>query len=256
MGSGFSFRECFSEFIGVFTLVYFGGWSVILVVNEKIDLLSVAMVHSITLGLYIWAGGAYSGCHFNPAVTFAFFVGKHIDSLKMTFYVVSQFCGSYMAAVVLYYTIPEVLYLTSYDKGAELGSPHMNPEFYGLTGFIMEIMGTFVLQFIICCLASQGNAPGYAFVIGFGIAISVFSIGGITGASINPFRYLGPALLSMQLSDAWIYLIAPLIGSAAAMILHQKVFELSDWEKAEIEAEKLAAKEAELAKNEATEQTA
>ena len=243
MGSGFAFRECFSEFMGVLTLVYFGGWSVILVVNEKIDLLSVAMVHSITLGLYIWAGGAYSGCHFNPAVTFAFFIGKHIDALKLTFYVVSQFCGSYLAAVMLYYTIPEVLYLTSYDKGAELGSPHMNPEYYSITGFIMEAAGTFVLQFIICCLASQGNAPGYSFVIGFGIAISVFSIGGITGASINPFRYLGPALLSMQLNDSWIYLIAPLFGSARAMILHQKVFELPDSEKAELEAEQLKANE-------------
>ena len=237
MGSSFTFRECFSEFIGVLTLVYFGGWSVILVVNEKIDLLSVAMVHSITLGLYIWAGGAYSGCHFNPAVTFAFFVGKKIDTLKLTFYVVSQFCGSYIAACMLYYTIPEVLYLTSFDKGAELGSPHMNPEHYLITGFILEAFGTFILQFIICCLADQGKAPSYSFVIGFGIAVSVFSIGGITGASINPFRYLGPALLSLQLHDSPVYIFGPLLGSAGAMLLYERVFAMSDFEKKELNAE-------------------
>ena len=228
------FKECFTEFMGVFTLVFFGGWSVVLIANGKIDLISVSMVHSIALGIFIWCGGAYSGCHFNPAVSTALLVTKRLDSVKYTHYVASQFIGSLTAAIFLYITVPEPLYSISFSNGAGLGSPHFNYSYSFVSGIIMEAIGTFILMFVVCCLVDQNKAPQYSMVIGFVVGLCILAIGEVTGSSVNPFRYIGPALLSGCLWDCFIYLFAPLVGSVGAVMLYDHLFALSDEEKEDI----------------------
>lgn len=233
MASGFAFRECFAEFMGVFALVFFGGWATVLVVNEKIDLQSVALVHSFSIGIFMWVGGSFSNCHFNPAISLAFFAVKKIDAIKLLFYVISQFIGSYIGALLIYYTLPETLYTVAYDKNAELGCPHLNNSFKAINGFIMETVGAFIVTFVFACLADQDKTPHYSLVIGFATGLSYLSIGELSGASANPFRYFGPALLSTYLWDSYIYLIVPFLGSLLAVAVYEYIFALSDSEKAE-----------------------
>lgn len=234
MSTPIPFRECFTEFMGVFTLVFFGGWSVILAVNEQIDLVAVSMVHAIALGVFIWCGGAYSGCHFNPAVSTALLATNRIDINKYTHYVASQFVGSLGAALFLYFTVPEPLYSVAASKGAELGSPHFNYGYSALTGILMEAIGTFILMFVVCCLVDQNKAPQYSMVIGFAVGLSILAIGEVTGSSVNPMRYLGPAILSASIWDCYIYIIGPVLGSVGAIHLYDNFFALSSGEKEDI----------------------
>lgn len=233
MASAFAFRECFAEFMGVLTLVFFGGWSIVLVINDKIDLNSVALVHAFAIGIFMWVGHSHAHCHFNPAISIAFFAIKKIDALKLLFYIVAQFVGSYIGALLVYYTLPESLYTIAYDRNAELGCPHLNNTFKAFAALIMETIGTFIVTFAFVCLAERGKMPFYSLVIGFATSLAYLASGELHGPSVNPFRYLGPALLSFNLWDSYIYLIVPLLGALAAVALHEYVFVLSDSEKAE-----------------------
>ena len=235
MSSGFSFGECFAEFLGVFTLVLFGGWAIVLCVNDRIDTLEVAMVHSFAIGIFMWTGGAYSKCHFNPAISVAFFAVKKIDAVKLIFYIVSQFIGSYMGGLIVYYTLPETLYSRAYENYSVIGCPHLNNTYKGFTALLMETVGTFLITLVFACLADQNKTPYYSLIIGFSTGLSYLTAGVSNGASVNPFRYLGPALLTFTLWDSYIYVIVPFLGSLAAIAVYEYIFALSDKEKAEYE---------------------
>ena len=234
MTSAFAFRECFAEFMGVLALVFFGGWSTVLIVNEKIDLQGVAITHALAIGVFMWVGGTHSKCHFNPAISVAFFAVKKIDAIKLVFYVVAQFIGSYVGGLLIYYTLPEVLYTKAYDNYAELGCPTLNNTYKGFTALLLEIIGTFLITLVFACLADQGKTPYYGPVVGFATGLSYLSAGEKSGASVNPFRYLGPALLNFNLWDSYIYVIVPFLGSLAAIAVYEYIFALSEEERAEI----------------------
>lgn len=235
MATGFAFRECFAEFMGVLTLVFFGGWATVLVINDKSDLQGVAMVHAFAIGIFAWAGQAYSKCHFNPAISLGFFAVKKINGMKLVFYVTSQFIGSYVGALLVYYTLPESLYTTAYDKRAELGCPHLNNTFKAFTALTLELIGSFTATLVFVSLADQGKMPFYGPAVGFATALCYYASNELSGPSVNPFRYLGPALLTFDLIDSYMYLIVPLLGALAAVAMYEYVFALTDSEKAAIE---------------------
>ena len=231
MASTFSFRECFAEFMGVLTLVFFGGWATVLIVNDKLDLLDVALVHSLSIGIFMWAGGAFCKGHFNPAISMASFAVGNIDGLKLVFYIVSQFIGSYVGALLIYYTLPETLYTEAFDNYAEIGCPRLNNTYKGFTALLMEAIGAFIITLVYACLHDQSKTPYYSLIVGLATGISYLTAGENTGPSVNPFRYLGPALLTFNLWDSYIYVIVPFLGSLAAVAAHDYIFALSEKEK-------------------------
>lgn len=224
MSSEFTFRECFNEFIGMLTLNYFAGWAVVMFANEKIDLMSIAIITSIIIATFTWTGAAYSKCHFNPAITVGYLVSKKISLIKSVFYLTSQLVGSYIGAIMLYYTLPDVLYTAAKDNGAELGCPHINNEFNFLSCFLAEFLGTFLVVFVYSNLDGEGKCTRFPIATGFAYGMTILMIGEITGGAANPFRYLGPALLSLQLWDGYVYLISPFLGGIAAVFLFDNVF--------------------------------
>ena len=233
MSSTFAFRECFAEFMGLLTLVFLGGWASVLAANQVINLEEVAIVHGLTIGIFMWCGAAYSKCHFNPAISIAFFAVKKINSIKLIFYVVSQFLGSYMGGLLVYYTLPNALYTEAFDNYAEIGCPLLHNTYRGFTALFMEVLGAFLVTLVFVCLAEQGKAAYFSLVIGFTTGLFYLTTGEMTGASINPFRYLGPALLIFNIYDSYIYVIVPFLGSLAAIAVHEYIFALSEKEKAQ-----------------------
>lgn len=88
---------------------------------------------------------------------------------------------------------------------------------------VLEMLVSFVLAFVYFSLSNQEGSTS-AFPLGFCLGFAILCIGNITGGSVNPFRYLGPALLSLNLHDAHVYIIGPMIGAIGAGYLYKNVF--------------------------------
>jgi aquaporin Z len=155
----------------------------------------------------IYAIGDSSGAHFNPAVTFGFSLKGVFPWRRLPAYWVAQIAGSIFAALLL-----DALFGPIKNLGAT--TPH-----YGeAAAFVMEIALTTLLVSVILGTATRYSlvGPNAAIAVGGTIALCGFFGGPISGASMNPARSLGPALVSGHLTHAWIYLIAPLMGSLTA----------------------------------------
>lgn len=227
-------RELLSELIGVFCLVYFGGWSVLLATAGILDVLGVGLVHSGILGVLIWTGCAFAGCHFNPALTVGFIASKGIDAAKGCLYILFQFFGTVLGAILLKYTAPSQLLQSAVSAGCDFGGPHQGTEFSWTAACFLEFIGTFMLMFVVKSLCAENKASLYAPLIGCVIGMSVLCFGSFTGTGINPFRYLGPALLALRLSDFYIYMIPPLFGAVAAAFSYDSIFDFGQIDEKEI----------------------
>ena len=227
-------RELLAEAIGVFGLVYFGGWSVILSTAGRLDVLGVGLVHSGILGVLIWSGCAFAGCHFNPALTIGFICIRSIDFLKGIFYIIFQFFGTVLGALALQLSVPSILLQSAVSVGADFGGPHQGTDFSAASACFLEFIGTFMLMFVVKSLCAEDKAFMYAPLIGCVIGMCVLCFGSFTGTGINPFRYFGPALLSGKLGDFYIYIIFPIIGAIAAAFAYEYLFDFSDSEEKEL----------------------
>lgn len=227
-------RELFAECIGVFGLVYFGGWSVLLATAGILDVLGVGLVHAGILGVLIWTGCAFAGCHFNPALTVGFMINKEIDPVKGVLYILFQFFGTVLGALVLKYTAPSQLLASAVAAGCDYGGPHSGAEFNWTAACFLEFIGTFMLMFVVKSLCAENKASFYAPLIGCVIAMSVLCFGSFTGTGINPFRYLGPALMGLKLNDFYIYMIPPLIGASFSCFAYNVIFDFGTVDEKEV----------------------
>jgi MIP family channel proteins len=175
------------------------------------------MAHGIALMVVIYAWGAVSGGHANPAVTFGLVVAGKISWERAIWYWVGQFLGAALAAYLLLYLLG-----ASSGLGATTGSlTNTDP----LKAIIIEAVLTFFLVIAVYGTAvsgRNGNAAGAA--IGLVLAMDILMGGPLTGGSMNPARSFGPALALGNLSYLWIYLVGPLAGGAIAGLLYSRVF--------------------------------
>jgi MIP family channel proteins len=174
--------------------------------------IGVAFTFGMAILTMIAAVGHISGGHFNPAVTIAFAITRHLPWRDVLFYVIGQFIGAILAALTLRVLIGDV---------ASLGTTL--PSGTALQSFGVEILLTATLMFVIISVATDTRAVGApaALAIGFTILLDALWGGPISGASMNPARSLGPALVSGVLTDQWVYLLAPIIGAALGGLLYQ-----------------------------------
>jgi aquaporin Z len=155
----------------------------------------------------IYSIGNVSGAHINPAVTLGFAFAGRLSWREVLPYVGSQLTGALVAAAVLRFMFPEHSTLGSTLPGVPV------------TGaFLMEVLLTFLLMFVILNVSTghmeKGVMAGVA--VGGMVALAALFGGPVSGASMNPARSLGPALVSGQFTDLWIYILAPAIGAMAA----------------------------------------
>jgi aquaporin NIP len=203
-------RKYIAELIGTFILVFCGTGAV--VVDQQTH---GAVTHSgvsITFGLVvmslIYALGEISGAHMNPAVTIAFTVAKRFHLKHVAPYIICQILGATMASLTL-----KLLFPANELLGATL------PAGSNMQSFILEILLTFFLMLVIINVATgskeQGMFAGMA--IGSVVLLEAMFAGPICGASMNPARSIGPALVSLHFQSLWIYLTAPVAGAVLAI---------------------------------------
>jgi aquaporin NIP len=208
-------RALAAELIGTFALVFAGAGAIM--VDDKTHALGhvgVAIAFGLVIMVMIYAVGHVSGAHFNPAVSFAFALTRHFSWTRMLGYWAAQVSGALIAAAILRGSLGNRAHV-----GATLpaGSPAQ--------AFLWEVVLTFFLMFVIMSVATDTRAVGEAAAIAVGGTVGLDAMfgGPVTGASMNPARSLGPALVSGDLHALWLYLVAPLVGAAIGGVAYQFV---------------------------------
>jgi MIP family channel proteins len=207
-----------AEGVGTFLLVFFicSILSVGSAGSLKLDLAGLGMLHALTLGVLVYALGASSGAHFNPAVTVGMFAIRQIRGRDAFAYIVFQLVGGILAALLVMLMFHHAGAATNYGATAVNaqvvagGSPWL--------GLIAEAVGTFMLMWAVMAVAvnPRGEKHFAGLVIGGALGLAVMVVGPATGAGLNPARWLGPALASGQFSDFWIFIVGPLVGALLA----------------------------------------
>ena len=158
------------------------------------------------------ATGHLCGAHLNPAVTTAFALTQHFPWREVPAYIAAQLLGATLGATVLF---------GLFGNQAALGATI--PRGSASQSLLLEILVTAALMFVITAVATDTRAVGElaAIAIGFTVAANAMWAGPISGASMNPARSLGPALVSGTWTDQWIYIAGPVIGAALGAAAYQ-----------------------------------
>jgi len=204
-------KRFISEIIGTFALVFCGTGA--MVINDftggTVTHVGVAITFGLIVMGMIYAFGDISGAHMNPAVTIGFAYAKKFPWKEVPAYVLAQLIGAFLASGILLYLFPE-----SQTLGATL------PGLSALKVFILEIILSFFLMVVIINVSTGSKEIGVVAGIAIGsvVLLEAMFAGPITGASMNPARSIAPAVVSGNIADLWIYILAPIIGCVLAVV--------------------------------------
>lgn len=206
-------RRVVAELVGTYGLVTAGCGAIM--VNSQTSALGhvgIALTFGLIILVMIAALGHISGAHFNPAVTIAFALTRHFPWREVLWYIAGQVSGAVLGALTLRVLIGDL---------AQLGATV--PAGSAWQSFGIEVLLTAVLMLVIISVATDTRAVGTpaALAIGFTVALDALWGGPVSGASMNPARSFGPALIAGVWTDQWLYWIAPVIGAIIGAMLYQ-----------------------------------
>lgn len=203
-------RRLLAEAAGTFMLVLIGTGAVVMDLRSggALGTLGISLAFGAVVTAMILVFGRVSGAHINPAVSLAFHLCGRLSAGDLARYVAAQCAGAVAASSLLLLAAPG-----SESYGATL--PHAGL----LPSFILEVALTLVLMGAILAVVRwrPDDLLIIALVVGATVALNAAIGGAYTGASMNPARSLGPAIVEAQLASLWLYLIAPCIGAALAV---------------------------------------
>lgn len=201
-------RPLVAEFIGTFVLVFAGCGAIAVGTASPA---AVALAFGLAIAVMVYALGHVSGAHFNPAVSIGFAIGRHFPWPRVAAYVVAQVGGAASAALLLRLTLGPAVPLGVTAPSGSSGQ-----------ALIWEIVLSFVLMLVITAVATDVRAVGEAAALAIGGTVTLGALvgGPVSGASMNPARSLGPALVSGDLASLWIYLLGPVVGASLAALVY------------------------------------
>jgi aquaporin NIP len=210
-------RRCVAEGLATFALV-FAGCGAIVLDSERggsLGATGIAAAFGLVIMAMIYATGHLSGAHLNPAVSVAFAATRHFPWREAAAYVPAQLAGAVVGAALL----RVVWHGTPADLGATV------PSIGSGSALVYEAVMTGFLMFVIMAVATDTRAIGAAAAIGIGGTVALDSLfgGGVTGASMNPARSFGPALVAGEWRQFWIYVVGPVLGALAAAWAYEVV---------------------------------
>jgi len=210
-------RRAAAEGIGVLAMVFAGCGAIVTEAEHpgSLGAVGIALVFGLIIMAMIYATGHLSGAHLNPAVTIAFVVTRHFPRAEALAYLAAQLTGALIAAGLLAAIWP--------SEPAALGTTLPTVGTGGALAY--EAVLTAFLMFVIMAVATDTRAvgAGAAIAIGGTVGLDALFGGPVTGASMNPARSIGPALVSGELHDLWVYIVAPLVGATIGALAYQLV---------------------------------
>jgi aquaporin-4 len=222
-------RAWLAEAIATFCLVFFGPLSVTMAADlfgtglSIEGIIMISLGHGAAIGIMIYAFGHVSGAHINPAVTIAMLVTRNIKGKDAAGYIGSQIVGAILAAFTHKAILPEAGARVNFGTQ---GGPSELLNFSAASGLAVEIILTFFLVTTIFMAAVHRKAAAGMAGIAIGGMIFLVHLVGVplTGASVNPARTLGPAIVSGYWDFHWIYWAGPIIGAVIAGLVMQYVY--------------------------------
>ncbi len=203
-------RRMLAELVGTFALTLVAAGSAVIFVVSNGDAGNAARYFApgLVIMAMTYSFGSVSGAHFNPVVTLAFALRRDFQWRRVPGYWLAQLAGASLAALLLLGLFGPVKHLGATE-------PH-----YGIVqSLIFEVVLTFFLITVILATATNHSLVGHnaAIAVGGTIAFDGLFGGPISGASMNPALSLGPYFVSGQLSNAWIYVVGPVLGCLLAV---------------------------------------
>jgi glycerol uptake facilitator protein len=223
-----------AEAYGTFVLTFIGSTAITIVANGALfpggaglGLGFIGLAHGLAILVGIATVAQISGAHFNPAVTVGLWAAGKFPKSRIAPYIGAQLLGAVIAAVV---ELGIVGFTAA--KVSSLGAPLPNtalplPAFAAL---LAEIVGTMILVMtVLGSTDSSNNLPWSASSIGVSIAIVIWAVGAVSGASLNPARSFGPTVVSLLFSTTalswyWLYVVGPILGALVAATLFRSMF--------------------------------
>lgn len=217
-------QKAAAEFIGTLALIFIGAGSICAdkFTDGGVGLVGIALAHGLTIAVMVSALGHVSGGHINPAVTFGAWVAKKIPTGEALVYWIAQLAGGTVGALLL-----TVVFDSSTRQAVSLGTPALASGVTPFQGTVFELVMTFFLVFVVFATAIDERGAFKAvggFAIGMVITFDILAGGPLTGASMNPARSFGPALVANFWAAHWVYWIGPLAGGLLAGALYDRIF--------------------------------
>lgn len=225
LSSPAAWRAAFAEFIATLLFIFLGAGTVVVtggLIQDGLNsarLVAIALSHGLAIFLLVSMTAKISGGHLNPAVTFGALVTGRISLPKAVMYMAAQLLGAVVGAFLLTVVIP---------TGAQgnLGAHGLGSGVTVGGGLVAEIVLTFALVFVVFATAMDPKGLGHLAPVAIGMTVLVDHLFGVpvTGASMNPARSFGPALVGGVWDNHWIFWVGPLVGGALAAWVYENVF--------------------------------
>lgn len=207
-------RAAVAEMLGTSALVFAGTGAIVSnsLSGGALGHLGVSVAFGLVIMVMIYATGHISGAHFNPAVTLAFALTRHFPAARVLPYLLAQTVGALAGSF-------SVLLLIGNAGGLGVTHATNGP----IAGVITEAILTSILMFVIMAVATDTRAVGQAAAIAIGgtVGLEALFAGPVTGASMNPARSLGPAIVAGDYTDQWLYIVGPIVGAALGALMYQ-----------------------------------
>jgi MIP family channel proteins len=220
-----------AELVGTFAFVFIGAGASA-VVGDGVGLpgiTAIALAHGLTITAFVFAYGPVSGGHMNPAVTVGVLAAGAMRAGEAAGYIVSQLVGGVIAA----YLLRAVLQGPATGLGTPALAHNLSLGITSVTipplaGFVIEAVLAFFLVTIVLSTAVGRRASNFApLAIGMTVTFNIIMGGALTGAAFNPALVLGPMIVTGDLSNAWLYVTAPIVGALIAVIANRGLVRLA-----------------------------
>jgi aquaporin Z len=225
-------RKYAAEFLGTILLVFFGAGAATVILGFRLfggslaaGIVAVALTFGLIYAALVYVIGPISGGHVNPAVTFGAYISRRIGLIEAAGYWVAQLAGGIVGALLLFWMMRTSPLYSKATVGLGANGYGANSVLRVHAGgaFLVEVLLTMFFVLVVLSLTREEASVAVS-GMGIGIALALANMIGIPfdGASVNPARSLGPALVTggAALSQVWVFLVAPMVGAALAAVLN------------------------------------